>query len=220
MTDRRRVAAGLAAWAGVLAAGRADAASLPLVSDDGSPMRNTILPDADALRRGATTQRFGAADADVVIVEAFDYNCGYCRAAARDLDDLTRADSRLALVPLHLPILSPGSVDAARVQIAVLRRYGGDAARALHVALLEARGFVDGAKARSIAGDLGVSVGEAEIAAADGEVAAQRALAGRYGLKITPTFVIGDVAFVGWPGRPTIERFAAAMRRCGRIACA
>lgn len=219
MTDRRRVAAGLAALAGTLVAGRVGATSLPLASDDGSPMRNTILADADVLRRVATTQRFGAADADVVIVEAFDYNCGYCRAAARDLDDLTRADPGLALVPLHLPILSPGSVEAARVEIAVLRRHGGDAARALHVALLSARGFVDGAKARSIAGDLGVVVDEAEIAAAEGEVAAQRALAERHGLKITPTFVIGDVAFVGWPGRPTIERFVAATRRCGRIVC-
>lgn len=220
MTDRRRVAAGLVALAATLATGRARAASLPLVADDGSPMRNAILADAAELRRAATAQRFGRVDADVVVIEAFDYNCGYCRAAARDLDDLIRADPRLALVPLHLPILSPGSVDAARVQIAVLRRHGPDAARALHVALLEARGFVDGAKARSIAGDLGVPPNEAEIAAADGKVAAERALAGRHGLKITPSFVIGDVAFVGWPGRPTIERFTAAARRCGRIVCA
>jgi protein-disulfide isomerase len=220
MTDRRRVAAGIAALAGALAVGGARAASLPLASDDGSPMRNTILADAEALRRAATAQRFGPADADVVIVEAFDYNCGYCRAAARDLDGLVRADQRLALVPLHLPILSPGSVDAARVEIAVLRRHGAEAARSLHVALLEARGFVDGAKARAIATDLGVSPSEAEIAAADGEVAAQRALAGRHGLRITPSFVIGDVAFVGWPGRPTIERFVASARRCGRIVCA
>lgn len=200
-------------------AGVSEAPPSPLVADDGSPMRNFVVADAPGLLSTRGLQRLGRADAAVVVIEAFDYNCGYCRAAGRDLDDLLRSRPEIALAPLHLPILSPASLDVARIQTAILHRHGGEAARAAHVALLGARGFLDGPRARALAFDLGVRVEPEDETAADAEVAAQRAAAARAGLKITPTFVIGDVAFVGWPGRSTIERFADAYRVCGRIVC-
>ncbi|MCE1236881.1 MAG: DsbA family protein [Hyphomicrobiales bacterium] len=220
MIDRRGFFAGALTLATTAIARPSQAETIAgLAAADGSPMRNVVLTDREGISRAQGLTRFGPADADVVVVEAFDYNCGYCRNAGRELDELARADDGLALVLFHLPILGPGSVEAAQLHAAVVRRHGIDGARALHAALLQARGKVDGAKAQALASSLGLEVGEEEIAAARQEVAGQRALAGRLGLLYTPTFVIGDVAFIGWPGRPTLERFAAMQRRCGRISC-
>lgn len=220
MIDRRRLLSAATAFATLAAVRPSRAETIAgLSAIDGSPMRNVVVSDTEGLARARELQRFGSAAADVVVVEAFDYNCGYCRGAVHELDALVRADAGIALVLFHLPVLAPGSVEAARVQTAVRRHHGADAALSLHTALFGLRGTVDGAKAQALADSLGLGVTESELAAANEDLAAQRTLAGRLGFRITPTFVMGDVAFVGWPGRPTLERFAAVMRRCGRISC-
>src|SRR5690606_37349786 len=56
---------------------------------------------------------------DVTLVEFFDYNCGYCKQALADTDALLKADPNLRLVLKEFPVLTQGSVDAARVAIAV-----------------------------------------------------------------------------------------------------
>lgn len=219
VTDRRRVLLVVGA-AGLAAALRPASAAAPaLVAEDGSPMRSFTLADPTALAATTGLQRFGAADADVVLFEAFDYNCGYCRTAAKDLDLLLRDDPRAALRPLHLPILSPASVAAARVQAAVHRRWGEAAARDLHLALLAARGTVDGPRASGLAGDLRIAVTAEEVAAADPEIRRQTEAGRAAGFRMTPTFVVGSTAFVGWPGRRTIEAFLTAARRCREPVC-
>jgi protein-disulfide isomerase len=214
--DRRSFLGGLL---GLAATTPGRAAPPALAALDGSPMRSFTVADPAGLASAGARRRFGAAEADVVLIEAFDYNCGYCRAAAADLDAMVGADPRLALAPLHLPILSPASLEAARIQTAVRQRHGEAAGRAFHLGLFGLRGFVDAAKARGLALDLGVAVTAAEEAAADAEVQRQSAAARTAGLRLTPTFVLGATAFVGWPGRATMETFVAAMRRCDRPAC-
>lgn len=217
--DRRGFLTLLGGLAGATVTGGARAEAPALAALDGSPMRSFAVVDPAGLARTDGLQRFGAADPDVVLIEAFDYNCGYCRAAVRDLDALVAADRRLALAPLHLPILSPASLEVARIQTAVRMRHGLDGGRAVHVALLEQRGFVDAAKARRVTEEFGVTVTAEDEATAEAAVRRQWAAAKSAGVRMTPTFVLGATAFVGWPGRATIESFVAAMRRCGRVAC-
>ncbi len=217
--DRRGFFTLLGGLAGATAVGAARAEVPALAALDGSPMRSFAVADPAGLARTEGLQRFGASDGDVVLIEAFDYNCGYCRAAVRDLDALIGDDRRLTLSPLHLPILSPASLEVARIQTAVRARHGLDGGRAVHVALLEQRGFVDAAKARRVTEDLGVAVTAADEAAAEADVRRQWAAAKSAGVRMTPTFILGATGFVGWPGRATIESFVAAMRRCGRVAC-
>ena len=47
----------------------------------------------------------GAADADVTVVEFFDYACGYCRASLPDLGKLVGSDRKVQIVYRELPIL-------------------------------------------------------------------------------------------------------------------
>ncbi len=63
----------------------------------------------------------GAADADVTLVEFYDYNCGYCRQALPDVDRLLAEDKKLKVVYRELPILSAESEAAARAALAVAK---------------------------------------------------------------------------------------------------
>src|SRR5262245_201730 len=61
----------------------------------------------------------GNPQGDVTFVEFFDYNCGYCKRALDDMMQLMKADPKLKVVLKEFPVLGPGSVEAARVGVAV-----------------------------------------------------------------------------------------------------
>jgi len=60
----------------------------------------------------------GAANADVTIVEYFDYNCPFCRELAPDLQSLIAQDHKVAVVYKDWPIFGGVSVYAARAALA------------------------------------------------------------------------------------------------------
>ena len=60
----------------------------------------------------------GAADGDVVLVEFFDYACGYCRQSNEAIDRLLAEDPKLKVVWRELPVLGPGSQQAAYASMA------------------------------------------------------------------------------------------------------
>jgi protein-disulfide isomerase len=64
------------------------------------------------------TEPIGPADADVTIVEYFDYNCPYCRKMAPVLQGLLAQDPHVRLVYKDWPILGGVSVYAARAALA------------------------------------------------------------------------------------------------------
>jgi protein-disulfide isomerase len=64
----------------------------------------------------------GAEDGDVVLVEFFDYACGYCRKSNADIDRLLKEDKKLKVVWRELPVLGPDSQAAAEVSLAAARQ--------------------------------------------------------------------------------------------------
>jgi len=60
----------------------------------------------------------GNPDGDVTVVEFFDYNCPYCRKAASAVEGLIEADPNVRLVYREWPILSEGSIFAAKAALA------------------------------------------------------------------------------------------------------
>ena len=107
------------------AGGFARAQGIQMITAEG---QHVILTDPG-------TDREGAADADVHIVEYFDYNCPYCKKEAPVLQALLAADSHLALINKEWPILSDTSVYAA--QSALAARWQGKYLLAHH-ALMQA----------------------------------------------------------------------------------
>lgn len=64
------------------------------------------------------TDAIGAPNADVTIVEYFDYNCPYCKKLAPALQSLLLQDRTVAIVYKDWPILGDVSIYAARAALA------------------------------------------------------------------------------------------------------
>ena len=60
----------------------------------------------------------GAKDADVVVVEFMDYNCGYCKRAFEELDVILKEDKKVKAYFIEMPILGPTSLEAAKWALA------------------------------------------------------------------------------------------------------
>ena len=83
----------------------------------------------------------GNPQGDVTLVEFFDYSCGFCKRALSDMLALLKDDPKLKIVLKEFPILGPGSVEAARVAVAVrMQDPGGQKYLAFHQELLGAPG--------------------------------------------------------------------------------
>lgn len=71
-----------------------------------------------AILRNPGTPAVGAKEADVTLVEYFDYNCPFCKKLAPALSGLLASDSRVRLVYKDWPILSDVSKYAAGLALA------------------------------------------------------------------------------------------------------
>ena len=144
---------------------------------------------------------------DVTLVEYFDYNCGYCRAALPEVAKLLARDSKLKIVYRDYPILSQESVDAARVSLAAAAQ--GKFPR-FHQALYDA-GPVTPASIAAAARSAGVDPARA-APDADTELARNRAVANALGLGGTPMWVVGDRVLSGAQTLDALEKAVATAR--------
>jgi protein-disulfide isomerase len=163
----------------------------------------------------------GNPDGDVTLVEMFDYNCGYCRQVLPDVLALIEEDPNLRIILKEFPILSQGSVDAARVGILVNRQdvdYTD-----FHTALFSARGAVTGETALAAAESLGLSrvMLELDMNTDDVTSVIQRSyeIAQGLGISGTPTFIIGNEVIPGAVNKAELTRRIANMRECGETQC-
>lgn len=150
----------------------------------------------------------GAADADVTLVEFYDYACTYCRASLPDIDRLLAEDKKLKVVYRELPVLGEDSVTAAKASLAAAK--GGQAAFAkFHDSLFGAgRPTAPAlAAARRAAG-----VGGAETPDLQAEIDSNYRLAQALNANGTPLFVIGDKVVQGAIGYDALKEAIAEAR--------
>lgn len=183
-----------------------------------------ILPEAmERLRTRETTQAVGqhraaietpfhgawagAERPDVVLVEFFDYACGFCRASNPDVERLLREDPQLRVVWREYPVLGPGSEQAAIASLAAARarRF-----RQFHDSL-----FASGRPTEATIAAARQSVGLGEVTLTDEyrrEVERNYELARAIGATGTPTWVIGDQVLQGAVGYETLKAAVTAAR--------
>jgi protein-disulfide isomerase len=141
----------------------------------------------------------GPANADVTIVEFFDYHCGYCKHFAPELDKLLASDKKLRVLYLDFPILSEDSELAARAAIAV-NRLDKTKYSAYHAALMkqqgrfEEAGLIELAKKLGVKGDLKAEMAKPEVKAA---IDMHRDLAQKLNISGTPALIIGKDVIPG-----------------------
>lgn len=99
--------------------------------------------------------RLGEPNAPKVIIEFFDYNCAACRANMPVLRDFVAANSDVAIVKKHLPILSPSSERAARFVLAARKVFGDAAYQALHKVIFSKQSVLSMARLSELAQGLG-----------------------------------------------------------------
>ncbi len=150
----------------------------------------------------------GARDADVTIVEFFDYACGFCKASLPDVDKLLKSDPKLRIVYRDFPVLGPDSEAAARVSLAAAK--AGKYA-AFHRALYAA-GRPDARTVASVAQALKIDTAPAASAEVRDEVAANLEMQRPLNLTGTPSWIIGDKVLGGAVGYDALKAAVDAAR--------
>lgn len=159
----------------------------------------------------------GARDGDVVIVEFFDYSCGYCRQSVAEVDRLIKEDPKLKVVFRELPILGDASDAAARVSLSAARQgafypfhlklYAAGRPTPATIARVQKEVGLDPAKVAS----------DAKAAEVQAELDANLEMARTLQLSGTPAFIIGDQLLPGAVGYETLKKAIADARKAKAV---
>ena len=184
----------LLALAGAPLAGAALAQSKP----EFYPIPVELLAGLDEIQGKIT---LGNREADIRLIEFFDYNCGYCRQAARDIRPLLSANKDVAVVLVNYAVLGIPSIGATRVALAFSKQ---KAARYLdfHQQLFEVRGTRSDDAAIAIAVKLGANKKQL-LVDADSEAITNAMLTAarvgeKFGFMATPSYLLGRDGFAGF----------------------
>ncbi len=150
----------------------------------------------------------GAKDGDVTLVEFFDYACGYCRQSVPDVERLLAEDKKLRIVFRELPILGPGSEEAAKASL-VAAKQGRflDFHHRMYAAGRPSTATIATARTGS-----GVKPGGEAAADIAAEVGKNLELARTLNLSGTPSFVVGDQVLNGAVGYDALKKAVAEVR--------
>lgn len=190
------------------------------VAETEARQREAIAERRDQLFRGDSIIVGGNPEGDVTLVEFFDYNCGFCERAHGDLVALLEQDPNLRVVYMEWPFLSPESVGAAKVSIAVSRqgRY-----EEFHTALLLDNGTATEARALEIAEAMGYDMARINEDKDSPQTLAvleqNMLLADAIGVTGTPAYVIGDQLILGARGFAVLQEAIAETRSAGCKTC-
>lgn len=145
-----------------------------------------------------------------VMVEFADYACGYCRQSVAELNELIAENPDLKVIVRELPILSQGSLDAAKMALAAAEQ--GKYA-AFHNAMYKI-GNPDAKTIEAAAKVAGVDLDRARKTITDPKIEAEIgrniAMAQRLGFQGTPSWVIGDQLLSGAVGK---DKLGAAIAK-------
>lgn len=194
---------------------------------DGKPVPGSPMPDQQAqikamapeLFSSAHQVSFGPADADVTLVEFFDYNCGFCRKAVEDKFALMANDPKVRIVLKEFPVLGPKSIEVARVAIAVRMQDNAQSTlyRAFNSRLMTQRGQASHAVAMEAAVASGADAARLERDLTSDEVRVTleeaRRLAQRLGITATPTYVLQNRVVVGAVGLEALQSQIRSVRK-------
>jgi protein-disulfide isomerase len=143
----------------------------------------------------------GPKDGKVVIVEFFDYNCGYCKQVANDLQRVIDEEKHVKIIFKDLPILSDTSEVAARYALASNKQ---GKYVPYHMALLHHQGPISEEFLTETAKSVGLDVEKLKKDANTQDVRDMLAknveLARELGVRGTPFFIVGREKIPGAVG--------------------
>jgi protein-disulfide isomerase len=179
-------------------------------------VRQTITEKRSLLVADPDTPAAGSADADVTIVEFFDYRCPYCKQVEPSLEKLVKEDTKLRIVYKEFPILGDVSVYASRAALAARKQ---DKYDAFHRAMMAAKGQIDDATVMSVATSVGLDIGrlkkDMDAPEVDQLLRRNYDLAEALDIQGTPAFIVGDKLTAGAADLKMLRKMVAAARKPG-----
>ena len=161
----------------------------------------------------------GDDDADVTIVEYFDYNCGWCKRALNEVTKLSQADSKVRVVMKEFPIFGEHSEFAARAAMAAKAqgKYWD-----YHVALMQQQRITKD-NALKIAESVGIDVEklktEMKDPKYDAAIKQTQRIATALGIEGTPAFIVDDNINPGFMPAEQLKAMVADIRKAGCKIC-
>jgi protein-disulfide isomerase len=167
-------------------------------ADAQRPSRDAVGANRRDLFDDPASPRTGAADAEVAIVQFFDYKCGYCRRVSPTLSKLLEKHKNVQLIYKELPILGP---DSHLASLAALAAEKQGAYQGFHRELMSLNGPITTAVIEGIGRKLGLDVerlkADMNTREVEGALTQNQRLAGALGVQSTPSFVIGGELVTG-----------------------
>ena len=193
-----------------------------LEKEQGEKFANFMAANAKALYRDPDSAIAGDPNGDITVIEFFDYNCGYCKRGLPEVQKLINGDKKVRFVFKELPILSKGSLEAAKVALAAKRqgKYWE-----FHQALLGGKGAANQSSALRVAEALGLDMNkiktDMESESVKNELDAETALAKKLGINGTPHFLVGNKSIPGAPDdlHEQLEALVTEFRKSGCTTC-
>ncbi len=175
-----------------------------------------IAANWEALAHAGGDPAIGPEDADAVLVEFFDYRCGFCKRVLGDVMALAAEDKRLRIVFKEFPILGPPSVVAARASLAADRQ--GRWVE-FHTALMTASGALDEDRIMEIAAELGLDIAQLRVdmesEAVTTVIERNRVLGQALGIRGTPAFLVKNAIVPGAASQEDLAKLVAGAREAG-----
>ncbi len=175
--------------------------------------KKVLAEKSDELFKNPAYAVLGNPKAAVAFVEFFDYNCGYCKQAYKDLNALVERNKDIKIILVDTPILGPTSLEAAKWAIAAGKQ---GKYTEFHKAAMSFTGPKNEESLRAIAKDAGLDPDKVKEAAAKEEVMTQISknmqLFSSLGLSGTPGFAAKDQVLRGFVGSETLEKMAKEMQ--------
>ena len=195
----------------------------PLVGDEGQRIPNHTVKLLGPIDRLPGVVTVGNPNGKTTLIEFYDLNCPFCRIASTDVGDLIDVDSELKLVLVPYPVLGVASIAASRVELAIAKLGTPEQFYAFHRKIYSQRGTTDGLRALEVAHELGFDEHTITAVADSNEITETMknlvTLGNTLGLAATPSFIVGGVAILGYPGRYRLQAIVDAASTCGKVAC-
>jgi len=183
--------------------------------EEAANAHKNVAANRDKLEKDDKSPFIGNPKGDVVIVEFFDYACGYCKRIIGDITKLIDEDKNVKFVFKDFPILGPGSELASRAAIAT-HFIAPDKYFLVHRALMEFQGQKTEETVLGVVKTVGLNADKIKEEMKSARVSAllqsNQELGRSVGINGTPAFIVGGVLSPGAMGLAEMKAAIAAAR--------
>ena len=149
-----------------------------------------------------------------IIIEFFDYNCGYCKRSFPEIMELVSENKDIKIILKELPVLGESSILASKASIASLKQ---DKYFEFHQELINFSGLISLIDIKKISKELGINYEQLQKDMNSEEtillINESYRLADLIGVRGTPAFIINNNLIPGAIGKNEMLRFLNKWRK-------